>query len=192
MPVMFFIVSFPEQIIRLIFERGAFGPDSTAMTAELLSVYNAGIGSALVVFMRPCGCATVGGCGGRRPGRHSQCIARSDGLRTAGRLDTRFGYPRGAERPEQRIGCPRRSRCDCRYDRTFGGRRNPAHGSDPECTETVLQFDMDEHIRFLLSLFGRYLGLEHAGTDVSAGSGGEYPAGDGRLAVSMHSDDVGK
>ena len=30
--------------------------------------------------------------------------------------------------------------------------------------ETVLQFDMDEHIRFLLSLFGRYLGLEHAGT----------------------------
>ena len=57
--------------------------------------------------------------------------------------------------------------------------------------ETVLQFDMDEHIRFLLSLFGRYLGLEHAGTDVSAGSGGEYPAGDGRLAVSMHSDDVG-
>ena len=58
--------------------------------------------------------------------------------------------------------------------------------------ETVLQFDMDEHIRFLLSLFGRYLGLEHAGTDVSAGSGGEYPAGDGRLAVSMHSDDVGK
>ena len=50
--------------------------------------------------------------------------------------------------------------------------------------ETVLQFDMDEHIR--------YLGLEHAGTDVSAGSGGEYPAGDGRLAVSMHSDDVGK
>ena len=58
--------------------------------------------------------------------------------------------------------------------------------------ETVLQFDMDEHIRFLLSLFGRCLGLEHAGTDVSAGSGGEYPAGDGRLAVSMHSDDVGK
>lgn len=51
---------------------------------------------------------------------------------------------------------------------------------------------MDEHIRFLLSLFGRCLGLEHAGTDVSAGSGGEYPAGDGRLAVSMHSDDVGK
>ena len=53
MPIMFFIVSFPEQIIRLIFERGAFGPDSTAMTAELLSVYNAGIGSALVVFMLP-------------------------------------------------------------------------------------------------------------------------------------------
>ena len=50
---MFFIVSFPEQIIQLIFERGAFGPDSTAMTAELLSVYNAGIGSALVVFMLP-------------------------------------------------------------------------------------------------------------------------------------------
>lgn len=37
----------------------------------------------------------------------------------------------------------------------------------------ILQFDMDEHIRFLLSLFGRYLGLEHAGTDVSAGSGGD-------------------
>ena len=118
-------------------------------------------------------------CGGRRPGRQSQCIARSAGLRTAGRLDTRFGYPRGAERPEQRIGCPRRSRCDCRYDRTFGGRRNPAHGSDPKCTGNVLQFDMDEHIRFLLSLFGRCLGLEHAGTDVSAGSGGEYPAGTG-------------
>lgn len=33
--------------------------------------------------------------------------------------------------------------------------------------ETVLQFDMDEHIRFLLSLFSRYLGLEHAGMDVS-------------------------
>ena len=134
MPVMFFIVSFPEQIIRLIFERGAFGPNSTAMTAELLSVYNAGIGSALVVFMLPLWMCSCRWFGGRRPGRHSQCIARSDGLRAAGRLDTRFGYPRGAERPEQRIGCPRRSRCDCRYDRTFGGRRNPAHGSDPKCT----------------------------------------------------------
>lgn len=56
LPVMLFIASFPEQIIRLIFERGAFGSDSTAMTAELLSVYNAGIvafalETVLVIFL---------------------------------------------------------------------------------------------------------------------------------------------
>ena len=185
MPVMFFIVSFPEQIIRLIFERGAFGPDSTAMTAELLSVYNA-------CSCCPCGCAAVGGCGGRRPGRHSQCIARSDGLRTAGRLDTRFGYPRGAERPEQRIGCPGDPGAIAATIGRLAADETRRMEVIRNARETVLQFDMDEHIRFLLSLFGRCLGLEHAGTDVSAGSGGEYPAGDGRLAVSMHSDDVGK
>ena len=188
---MFFIVSFPEQIIRLIFERGAFGPDSTAMTAELLSVYNAGIGSALVVFMLPLWMCSRRWLR-RRPGRHSQCIARSDGLRTAGRLDTRFGYPRGAERPEQRIGCPGDPGAIAATIGRLAADETRRMEVIRNARETVLQFDMDEHIRFLLSLFGRYLGLEHAGTDVSAGSGGEYPAGDGRLAVSMHSDDVGK
>ena len=46
--------------------------------------------------------------------------------------------------------------------------------------ETVLQFDMDEHIRFLLSLFGRCLGLEQpvrmsqpeAGTNILQATGG--------------------
>lgn len=46
--------------------------------------------------------------------------------------------------------------------------------------ETVLQFDMDEHIRFLLSLFGRYLGLEQpvrmsqpeAGANILQATGG--------------------